>query len=253
LEICTLKCTVKSHAKENRLFRQLTSSQNGAFPNQVAKRRDAGYTTMMVAKSDEDERLLDVALWSGILPLLAGIGISVVWLATRALWTIPLGIVILLAGLCVNLRGWLNFAIYQHRTMRAKGTGGRELAALALLLLSYPGAYACFRIVGASSMDSVMRYDSIVRITVVNESGRNLSNIMLGGYGRDTARIDFLRNGASVSREFDPRTEGGIFVNVRDGATRRECLALAYVTAGAGGAAIVRFKPDLSCDSKQLR
>jgi hypothetical protein len=76
-----------------------------------------------------------IALFSGLVPLGVGVGVFLLWLATRASWLGSAGLLTLAAGLVLFVLGIVCLAIYLAWRRREGATGSRARAALPLLIL----------------------------------------------------------------------------------------------------------------------
>jgi hypothetical protein len=172
-----------------------------------------------------------VALICGTTPLLLGMALFVVWLATRWAWLIVAGAVVFYGGLAVVATGVIALWISCRMAFRSAGVQRRRVWLSTLrcagLLLANVVAAGCIIPVGIAV---ATRYT----VVVYNASPRRLDGVRVFGGGCD-ALYGSLLPGANATRSFWIRQDDVLVFRASSGEDALEQTIDDYVTVNGSG------------------
>jgi len=183
---------------------------------------------------------LKVAVVCGVVPLVAGIGIFVAWLITRATWLEGAGVLTMVAGVGLVAAGTVFLAIYVVAAWRRRELSRRRIFVRAAGVLALYGANfvaADGAIMGAWLIQS--RYT----VTVVNRSNAPLQSGCIEG-GGVVIHLEDVPPGETIRESFWIGTDGTLALSGRHGQADVEVIVDSYVTNGAGGDKTVTLDGD---------
>jgi len=185
-------------------------------------------------------RVYRLSLFCGIVPLVAGVGIFLAWVATRQDWLMTAGMVTLVAGFISFCTGavalgrfcWL--AIRKERIPRTQvwSKAGRSAG---LLVVNFPIAVAI--VVGAIAIET--RYT----VRIINDLSQPLHQVRVYGGGVDR-RIGTMDPGATRRRGFWIQQDGELTLEMKLGPTLVQTNIDGYVTPNMGEDLRVTVNPD---------
>lgn len=180
-----------------------------------------------------------LALTCGILPLVAGVGVLLTWLATRRPWLMSAGVGVIAAGLVLLCAG-----LWFLRVAARQGAAGapqprrswrRIRVALVLLLLNLPVALACLFV--------AFWIETTWHVVVVNEGSEPVTALLTYGPECDH-ELGPIAPGEDEGVRFSIEQDGRLLCRLRTGGEEQEVLVEDYVTGNLGGDARVRVRPD---------
>lgn len=175
-----------------------------------------------------------VALLCGAVPLLVGISVFLLWVATRQDWLMGAGAFVLFAGFAFFMVGVVALVRYCVLAFLAPDLPPRfwasTIACAVLLLSNFPAAGAIIW--------KVLELESRYTVVLENESDEALEDVRIVGRGRVYAALATIPPGEAATRSFQIAHEGPLEVEVGGVTTTIE----GYVTGSQGGHAIVTFK-----------
>lgn len=180
-------------------------------------------------------RAYRIALICGALPLLLGVGIFLLWLATRRDALAIAGIYLIYLGLALFVVGLAALAVYGRKASRSREISrgkllGNLATALVLLLANFPVAWG---IIGG-----VVAIESRYLVVVHNESSRPLSQVRVSGGGASVAIFSIPPND-STERSLWFQSDGELkFEAALEGRKLTQTIE-GYVTHGGSGRADV--------------
>ncbi len=185
-------------------------------------------------------RAYQIALACGLVPLVVGTSIFVLWLVTRWNWLIPTGMLTIAAGMVVVGTGLVALLRYVwiSRDDASVKPRRRRLATLlcaALLLVNFPAA--------AGITVAAIAIETSYTVIVHNATDRPLQNVHVVGGGRD---IDLGTIGprGSARRRFWIKHDGILELSAMSGAHPLSEQIDGYVTSGMGGRTTVTVGRD---------
>ena len=185
-------------------------------------------------------RAFRIALICGVLPLLVGVSLFLVWLITRWDWLMMAGIITLYAGVAVFFIGAIALVRFCWLAFRTPDLPRRRLwlstlGCAALLLLNFPVAGG----ITASAISIVTRYTVIVK----NTSQQPFSNVLVFGGG---CKADFgtIPPGGVVQRSFWIQHDGELALSAVSGSTTHSKIIDGYVTNSSGSRTTVTINSD---------
>ena len=186
------------------------------------------------------KRAYQVALACGVLPLLVGVVIFLLWVSTGWDWMIVAGIFTLYGGVGIFLVGIIALVRYCWLALHTLGMSRRRvwlstLGCAGLLLLNFPVA-GCI-IVAAIARET--RYTVVVHNTLQQP----LDGVRVFGGGCEVA-FGTVSPGDVVQRSFWIQQDGKLEFRAVSVATTYAQTIDGYVTHNMGGHTTVTFKPD---------
>jgi hypothetical protein len=185
-------------------------------------------------------RAYRVALICGVIPLLIGVPMFLLWLITRWDWLIMAGIFTLYGGVAIFLIDAIALARFCGLAFRTPELPRRRLwlstLGCAALLLSN------FAVAGGITA-SVIAIETRYTVTVHNASQQPLSGVRVFGGGCE-ADFGTIPPGGIVRRSFWIQHDGELGFRAVSGATTHTKTIDGYVTNGMGGQTTVTINPD---------
>jgi hypothetical protein len=189
-----------------------------------------------------------VALLCGGFPLLVGVSVFLLWLATRADELMMAGVFVLFGGLACFAVGVLALARYCWLAFRAPELPRRfwiaTIACAALLLSNFPAA----GVIMYAAEAIFSRYTVVIR----NDSDRSVEDVEVSGNGRLYFSTDSILPGDVVEGSFRLHHEGGLDLHARTGAAALSkeidgycidgCHTIVTIRPGGAVSAVQRFR-----------
>ena len=173
------------------------------------------------------------SLICGAIPLVTGISIFLLWVATRWSWLVQAGILTIVVGLFIVMFGLLYLARFCYFAFNSSNVPRYQawlmtLGSLALMISNFFVAVAI--IVG------VFIVFSAYTVVVINESEQPLTNVRVSGGGCDVAFGSRISPGSSAWRMFWIKHDDGqlLFEANSDRRVYKEAIP-EYVTGNLGG------------------
>ncbi|QDU93102.1 hypothetical protein [Lignipirellula cremea] len=194
-------------------------------------------------------RALRMAIASGVLPLLTGVAIFLLWLAWPLKELALAGIFVLLGGIVCFLNGGVALGLYWVRSGRDPAVTPRRrwlatLGAGALLLVNFP--------VAAGVIAAVVRQETRLTVQVDNACSQTLSNVRVGGGGCEAA-LGQIPPGESAKCYFWIEQDGSLSLQAdREGASPVNGQG-GYVTHAMGGHSIFTVQEDGTVQLEERR
>lgn len=186
------------------------------------------------------DRTFRIALLCGLLPLLVGLSLFVLWIITRWDWLVVGGFVTLYGGLVSVLIGAIALARYCWAAARIADPPRRNwvpsaLACAALLLSNFPAA--------GGMIAAVIAIETRYSVVVHNASKQAISNVRVYGGGCE-AKFGTIPPGGLARRSLWIQHDGELeFAAV--GSSTTHCMTIdGYVTNGMGGRRVVSVEPN---------
>lgn len=181
------------------------------------------------------DRTFRIALLCGLLPLLVGVSLFVLWLITRWDWLMVGGFLTLYGGLASFLIGAIALTRYCWAACRSANPPRRKwipaaLACAALLLSNFPTA--------GGIIAGVIAIKTCYSVIVHNASQHALRDVRVCGGGCD-ADLGTIPPGGLARRSFWIQRDGELEFLAVSGSTTRHMIIDGYVTNGMGGRAEV--------------
>lgn len=194
-------------------------------------------------------RAYRLSLACGIVPLVAGVGIFLAWVATRQDWLMTAGMITLVAGfiaffvgaVALGLFCWL--AIRKERIPRAH-LWLRVVLSAALLVVNFP--------VAGLILNRVVVIKTRYTVLIRNESPRPLHEVRVYGGGVEE-RFGTLESAAMKHRDFWIQQDGELTLEMKLGPTLVQTNIDGYVTQNLGGDVRVTVNADSSISIKRRR
>jgi len=184
-------------------------------------------------------RSLHVAALCGVLPLLVGVLLFVVWVITRWDWLMLGGLFTLYVGLACFIVGVIALAQYCWQVSRAPDPprqkwGGSVIACAALLISNFPAA--------GGIVAAVIAIKTCYAVVVRNASQQSISDVCVYGGG---CQADFgsIPPGGVARRWLWIQQEGELEVSADIGSKTYRSTLDPYVCPSMGGAATVVIGP----------
>jgi hypothetical protein len=177
-----------------------------------------------------------VALACGAAPLVAGISVFLLWLATHAAWLMAAGTIVIFVGLACFGVGLLALGRFCWLALAAPEPPRRFWAATALCAALLVSNFPAAGLILVKVIEIVTYYTVVVH----NESGGELEGVRIVGRGRVYAALGTLPPGGTATRSFAIAHEGPL--DVEAGGTTHTIDS--YVTSSGGRLAIATFRPD---------
>lgn len=185
----------------------------------------------------------------GLIPLITGTSIFLLWVLTRWDWLFVAGMLTIIAGVFVFLCGIA--CLTASRFDRPLGEVGgsrretlRRITALLILLSNFP--------VAASIVVAVDTIRTRYVVTIVNHGSVPLDNVMVSGGGVEIY-FGSVAPGAIAERWFNIRTDGKLVFRARRAGEDVDGTIEGYVTNGLGGDMEVTFNRDGSIEVRDKR
>jgi hypothetical protein len=185
-------------------------------------------------------RLYQLAIVCGALPLLTGISIFVLWVITKKPWLTEAGLYTLSGGAALLLIGAVALACFCWNAFRKPNTPSRRLwlatlACAGLLLSNFP--------VAGGIILAVLHLESRYVVVVHNASPLPLTKVRVvgGGCERDFGTI---RPGRQAQRTHWIKQDGHLKFHAVQGPKTHDQLIDEYITPGLGGRTTVTANPD---------
>jgi hypothetical protein len=181
-----------------------------------------------------------IALLCGILPLVAGVGIYLVWLVAKWESLMVAGLFTIIAGMVCTIVAAISLGLFWRNVRRNNTMPQRRAVYLiafcaAILAMDYLAA-------GIIACTAHERY-SAYNITVCNESLQPIENIHLSGGGIDYY-CDRIAAGKAADCILWFKQDGSLQFSAVCGSTTYAETVDNYVTGGMGGMAIITIRPD---------
>ncbi|MGW8257748.1 MAG: hypothetical protein ACWGMZ_09715 [Thermoguttaceae bacterium] len=185
-------------------------------------------------------RAYRVALACGVLPLLVGVSIFLLWVSTGWQWLVVAGIVTLCGGVAIFLVGiialtWYCWLALHTLDISKRRTWLSTFACAGLLLSNFPVAGGI--IVAAIAIET--RYTVVVHNTLQQP----LDDVRVFGGGCEVT-FGAISPGGVVRRSFWIHQDGTLEFRAVSNATTYAQTIDGYVTNGMGGYTTVTVKPD---------
>jgi hypothetical protein len=176
----------------------------------------------------------------GLIPLITGTSIFLLWVVTRWDWLIAAGMLTIMAGIVASLFG-IACLVASRLDRPAVEIGGsrresrRRIIALLIILSNFP--------VAASIVVAVDLIHTLYAVTIVNRGSVPVDNVVVAGGG---VEIEFgsVAPGTTSERWFHVRNDGELVYRVRRGGEDVDGTIEGYVTNGFGGDMEVTFNHD---------
>jgi hypothetical protein len=185
-------------------------------------------------------RAYQVALACGVLPLLVGVSIFVLWVSTGWNWLVAAGIFTLYGGVGVFLVGVIALVWYCRLALRTRGMPRRRvwlstIGCAGLLFSNFP--------VAGGIIVAVIALGTRYTVVVHNTLQQPLEDVRVFGGGCEVA-FGTLSPGGVVRHSFWIRHDGTLEFHAVGGSTTYAQTIDGYVTNGMGGHTTIVFKPD---------
>ncbi len=186
------------------------------------------------------DRTFRVAVLSGLLPLLVGVSLFVLWIISRWDWLMVGGFVTLYGGLVSFLIGVVALTCYCWAACRSADPPRRKwipsaLACAALLLSNFPTA--------GGIIAAVIAIETSYSVIVHNASQQALSDVWVYGGGCE-ADLGTIPPGGLARRSLWINRDGKLEFCAVSSSTTRHMIIDGYVTNGIGGRAEVFIEPN---------
>jgi hypothetical protein len=186
------------------------------------------------------DRTFRVAVLSGLLPLLVGVSLFVLWIITRWDWLVAGGFVMLYGGLVSFLIGAIALACYCWAASRSADPPRRKwvpsaLACAALLLSNFPTA--------GGIIAAVITIETCYSVVVHNASQQALIDVRVYGGGCE-ADLGTIPPGGLAQRSLWIQHDGELEFRAVSSSTNHHMTIDGYVTNGMGGRAVVFVEPN---------
>ena len=185
-------------------------------------------------------RAFRVALICGVLPLLFGVSIFLLWLVTRWDWLEMAGVFTLFGGVALFLVGAIALARFCWRSHRSPERPQKRLwlstlGCAALLLSNFP--------IAGGIIATVIAITTLHTVVIHNASQQSLTGVRVFGGGCEE---DFgsIPPGGIVRRSFWIQHDGTLEFCAVSGATTHTKTIDGYVTKRIGGHATVTINAD---------
>lgn len=191
--------------------------------------------------------LVKIAFWSGLLPLILGTVVFLLWALTKSSVWFTVGTIIIYTGMVSCFAGIACCGIYVIVQLRRKASGWLKdvVVALLVILLNIPAVSMYFQKTSAIMSSVVLEF--------VNQSNVTVDSIEI--YVDDTkkALLRDLKRDEARKIDFDPRDEGAVRIVINmDGKSIRQDV-LGYITNLSGGSAVIFINKDSSVSVEQIR
>ena len=186
------------------------------------------------------DRTFRIALLCGLLPLLVGVSLFVLWIITGWDWLMVGGFFTLYGGLASFLIGAIALARYCWAACRSADPQGRKwvpaaLACAALLLSNFPTA--------GGIIATVIAIETRYSVVVHNASQHALSDVQVYGGGCE-ADLGTIPPGGLARRSFWIKRDGELEFRAVSSSITHHMIIDGYVTNGIGGRAEVVVEPN---------
>jgi len=181
-----------------------------------------------------------VALLCGVIPLVVGASIFMLWLITRWDGLMTAGIYTLYGGVAVFSVGILALARYYWLAVRTPSIPRRQLwrstlACVGLLALNFP--------VAGGIIAAVITIETRYTVVVYNASPRPLESVRIFGGGSDES-LGSIPLGGTARQSFWIQHDGELKFHALSGTTTHTKTINGYVTNGMGGHTTVTVHSD---------
>ncbi|HWB06384.1 MAG TPA: hypothetical protein VG796_25395 [Verrucomicrobiales bacterium] len=194
-------------------------------------------------------RAYRVALFCGLVPLLAGVSIFLLWCVTRWNWLMTAGGYMLLAGtLCIGI-GAIALDRFQRTASKSPHLSTRRMWWMftGCCMLFFSNFVTAGGIIGA-----VYYIQTGYTLTVHNHTKSPLSATRVTGGGCD-ADFGTIPPGASAERTFRTQQDGWLDLQTVEGSTARTHAIDDYVSRNRGADTAVFVEPDDRVTVRNLR
>ena len=186
------------------------------------------------------DRTLRVAVLSGLLPLLIGVSLFLLWIITRWDWLMLAGAIALYGGLASFVIGAIALVRYCWAACRSADPSRRNwvpaaVACAALLLMNFPTA--------GGIIAAVIAIETRYSVVVHNASPHALSDVRVYGGGCE-ADLGTIPPGGFARRSFWIQRDGELEFRAASSSTTHHLLIDGYVTNGMGGRTEVVVEPN---------
>jgi len=186
------------------------------------------------------DRTLRVAVLSGLLPLLIGVSLFVLWIITRWDWLMLAGAILIYGGLASFVIGSIALVRYCWAACRSADPPRRKwvpsaLACAALLLSNFPTA--------GGIIAAVIAIETCYSVVVHNDSQQSLSDVRVYGGGCE-ADLGTIPPGGHAQRSLWIKRDGELEFRAVSSSTTHQVTIDDYVTSGIGCRTVVVINPD---------
>jgi hypothetical protein len=185
-------------------------------------------------------RAYRAALACGAVPLVVGIGVFLIWLATRSYWLILPGMGTVYLGCAAFVGGVVMLRRFYRLASQTQAFPRRRLrlsvlACAALLMLNFP--------VAAGIMVAVTAIQTCYVVVVHNASRQPLENVVTSGGGCEEL-LGHIPPGGTVRKWLWIQRDGSLEFRAVSGTSTHEAPIDGYVTNGLGGNVTVTVDSD---------